>query len=446
MAIADPRLLLSVIGERGSAAALAARELLGRNGIPHRWVDVADDPLAALLRTEALAGRRLPLTVFSDGSLLEAPERYLEPVPDRIDLSAQRDYLASAAWRAELAERVGLKTRPDRDIYDVVILGAGPAGLTAAVYAASEGLSTLVIERVAAGGQAGTSAHIENYPGFPEGIGGDALTDAIYTQALRFGAEFLIGMTLAHVRPQPVGAVELELSNGTVVCARTGIAATGVEYRRLNAPGVDEFLGRGVYYGAAPGEAPAYLARRVAVVGGANAAGQAALHLAQYAACVTMLVRGDRLARRMSRYLVDRIEAHDRISVLTETELLSAEGDSELRVVTVRGPSGQRRIASDALFVVIGGAPLTAGLEGWLRLDEGGYIMTGPDLIEGDGQGRTWPLQREPLFLESSQPGIFVAGDVRHGSIQRVASAVGEGAMAVTLVHTYLSSLEGARA
>ena len=404
---------------------------------------MADDPLASLLRSDALSGRRLPLALFSDGTQLEAPERYLDPIPGRIDSSAQKDYLASAMWRAELAARAGLRTRPEHDLYDVIISGGGPAGLTAAVYAASEGLRTLVLERVAPGGQAGESARIENYPGFPKGISGEELTRSAYLQALGFGAEFLVGVALVRVRPGSDRTFEVDLSSGPTVRARSGIAASGVQYRRLDAPGVDEFMGCGVYYGSAPGEVPRYQDRAVVGVGGANSAGQAALHLAEFARQVTMVVRSDSLGRRMSRYLVERIEAHERIDVRLQSDLVRAEGENDLDAVAVCDPSGEEVIPADALFIIIGGEPLTAGLEHWLCLDQRGYLVAGPDLLQGDGPNRWWPLERDPLFLESSEPGIFVAGDIRHGSIKRVASAVGEGAMAVTLIHTYLSSLEG---
>jgi thioredoxin reductase (NADPH) len=431
---------VSIIGTAGSSAANAARVLLSRNGVPHRRIDVRHDPIAPLLREELLATRRLPLIVFPDGSELEGPVRHVAPSADSLATGRWEDFVESGRWQSELAERAGLKTRPDDDLYDVAIAGAGPAGLTAAVYAASEGLRTLVLERCAPGGQAGTSARIENYPGFPDGISGQDLTHAAYEQARRFGAEFLIGVALLGGRPRPDGTFELELTSGATVAARTGIASGGVAYRRLDAPGVNELLGRGVVYGSAPGEAITCHGARVIVVGGANSASQAALHLADYAASVTMIIRTDSLARRTSHYLAGRIDAHPRIDVLTGTQLVRAEGEEHLEAVEVTGPDGSTTIAADAMFVIIGGAPLTSGLEGELRLDEAGYLMTGPDLVSGDSD-RRWPLEREPMFLEACQPGLFVAGDIRHGSTKRVASAVGEGAMAVTLIHRYLSTL-----
>jgi thioredoxin reductase (NADPH) len=430
----------SIIGTAESSAALAARELLRRNGVPHRWIDVAHDPIAPLLREELIATRRLPLIVFPDGGELEGPAHHVTPSADSLDTGGWEDFVESGRWQSELAARVGLKTRPDHDLYDVVIAGAGPAGLTAAVYAASEGLRTLVVERCAPGGQAGTSARIENYPGFSDGVSGQDLTHAAYEQARRFGAEFLIGVALLAGRPRPDGTVEVELTSGATVSARTGIASGGVAYRRLDAPGVDELLGRGVVYGSAPGEAVACRGARVIVVGGANSASQAAVHLADFAERVTMIIRTDSLARRTSQYLVSRIEAHARIEVLTSAQLVRADGDQHLEAVEVTCPNGSKTLTADTMFVIIGGEPLTSGLEEELRLDESGYMMTGPDLVSGD-RARWWPLEREPLFLESSQPGLFVAGDIRHGSTKRVASAVGEGAMAVALVHTYLSKL-----
>jgi thioredoxin reductase (NADPH) len=349
-------------------------------------------------------------------------------------------YLRSARWRAELAARAGLRTRPRHDFYDVVVVGAGPAGLTAAVYAASEGLRTLVVERNAPGGQAATSSRIENYPGFPRGVSGEELAEGAHEQAQRLGAEFVIGVEVQTTEPREK-FVEIELTNGARFGARSGVIATGVDYRRLEAPGVEDYVGRGVHYGSATGAAPTYRDRDLMVVGGANSAAQAALHLAEYANRVTMLVRGDSIYKSASAYLCRRIEDHERISVRTSTTLTRAEGGRWLERVVVDGPDGEEALDADAVFVLIGGAPLTAGVASWLRTDERGYFMTGPDL-HAEADRSWWPVARDPLFLESSQPGVFVAGDVRHGSIKRVASAVGEGAMAIALAHNYLDELD----
>jgi thioredoxin reductase (NADPH) len=324
-------------------------------------------------------------------------------------------------------------------VYDVVIVGAGPAGLTAAVYAASEGLRTLVLERHAPGGQAGTSSRIENYPGFPDGIGGEELATRAYEQARRFGAEFLVGIDVEIAQPQDDHSVSIQLTSGGRFRARSGVMATGVAYRRLDVASIDDFVGRGVQYGATTGVAPSYRDRPVVVVGGANSAGQAALHLAEFAERVTMVVRTASLDDKMSAYLTARIRDHERIEVRTGSEITGAAGDGTLAEVEVTGPDGTDTVRADAMFVLIGGVPMTAGVENWLRCDENGYFLTGPDLgVVADEAW--WPLAREPYFLETSQPGLFAAGDVRHGSIKRVASAVGEGAMAVSLVHQHLAS------
>jgi thioredoxin reductase (NADPH) len=335
-----------------------------------------------------------------------------------------------------------LPTRPQHELYDVVILGAGPAGLTAALYAASEGLRTLVIEALAPGGQAGTSARIENYPGFPDGISGAELAASIHAQALRLGAEILVGVELLRAMPGDSARFAFELTGGETVHAHAAVAANGVHYRRLEAPGVDGLIGAGVHYGSSPSEVALCRNCDVVVVGGANSAGQAALSLADVARSVTVVCRSDSLDRGMSRYLVDRIEAHDRIEVRNRAEVVEAHGDEQLASVVIRDDERGEEVeaGADALFVMIGAQPMTAGVEGWLRRDDHGFLVTGPDLLS-DGQP-AWPLERPPLFLESSQPGLFVAGDVRHGSIKRVASAVGEGAMAVALVHQHLSALE----
>jgi thioredoxin reductase (NADPH) len=457
---------ISIIGSGADEAALAARALLAGNGVAHRWLDTDEDPIGRMLRERAGLGADRAVVVFADGSRLLAPADFVEPFPGRAareypetaafpgrsrsgmsgpartppDLVER--YVASANWRTELARRAGLRTQPSRPECDVVIVGAGPAGLTAAVYAASEGLRTVVLERQAPGGQAGTSARIENYPGFPQGISGAELTTGAHEQILRFGAELLTGTEITRTHARPDGKHELELSGGARVRPRAAVIATGVAYRRLDAPGVDDLLGRGVAYGSAPAQAPAHRDQDVVIVGGANSAGQAALHLAEYARTVTMIVRAASLDAGMSRYLIDRITAHRRIAVRTGACVAAASGRARLESVLVDDSSGHRdELQADAVYIMIGGEPLTAGVEGWLRRDRHGFLMTGHDLHQ-ESDGDWWQLSRPPLPLESSEPGVFVAGDVRHGSIKRVASAVGEGAMAIALVHTYLRELD----
>jgi thioredoxin reductase (NADPH) len=438
MPIREPK-LVTVVGRRGPAEVDRALEILGRNDVPYRWVDLDRDPLASLIDADELAGARQPLVLFADGSRLESLEDYVEPAPGDVDLTQRDRYLESARWRARLAEGAGLPTRPEHDDYDVVVVGGGPAGLTAAVYAESEGLETLVIERNAPGGQAATSSRIENYPGFSEGVSGADLAESTRKQAHRLGTEFVIGVEVQSAT-RVDELVEIELTNGARLRARSGVLATGVDYRRLEATGVEDLVGRGVHYGSATGAATAYRDRDVVIVGGANSAAQAALDLADHASRVTMLVRGDSLYDGTSSYLCRRVEDHDRVVVLTETTVSRAEGGDWLERVIVSGPDGEQALEASAAYVMIGGAPLTAGISDWLRTDERGYFITGPDL-HAEGDRSWWPLARDPLFLESSQPGVFVAGDVRHGSIKRVASAVGEGAMAISLVHTFLEDL-----
>jgi thioredoxin reductase (NADPH) len=442
-----------LVGRAATPGAAETRQFLSRNGVSFSWVDVDDDPLMRVLAAApALATVRLPCVLFPDGTILEGPGRFMRTmlVPAKqlgalpvVSAEDQRAHLETKLFKHELAARVGLPTQPQHELYDVAILGAGPAGLTAALYAASEGLRTLVVEALAPGGQAGTSARIENYPGFPDGISGGELATSIHAQATRLGAEVLVGAELVSAMPGEGGTLELELTGGNTVRARTGIAAGGVHYRRLEAPGVDELIGAGVYYGSSPSEAALCNNCDVVVVGGANSAGQAALQLANGARRVTLVCRAESLEQNMSRYLVDRIQMHDRIEVRTRAEVTEARGEERLGSVVIREAERGEEIeaGADALFVMIGGWPMTAGVEGWLRRDEHGFLVTGPDLLRQEEQPE-WPLARAPLFLESSQPGLFIAGDVRHGSIKRVASAVGEGAMAVALIHQYLSTFD----
>jgi thioredoxin reductase (NADPH) len=433
----------TVLSTTTAPASSALRELLERNHVRHRWIDIDVDPLARLFDCQQqLAGKHLPAVLLPDGTLIEAPEHYIDFAPDLDAVGANRAW-ATMRWRNEVARAVGLATEPSRQSYDVVVLGAGPAGMTAAVYAASEGLRTLLVERTAPGGQAGTSSLIENYLGFPKGLSGAELAERALEQAVRFGVEILVGTTALagelHGNKRP----EISLTSGTSVHTRSAVVALGVHWRRLQAPGIEAFVGRGVVYGAAPGDAAGLTGKTVGLVGGANSAGQAALHFAEHAEKVILLVRASSLDSGMSRYLVERVLAHPRIEVRTAATVLGAGGEERLEHVTV-GASGRdpETLPVDALFVLIGGAPLTRSVEGWLRRDELGYLMTGGDLLLADGRARWWPLDREPLPLESSCPGVFVAGDVRHGSVKRVASAVGEGAMAVQLVHRFLALKE----
>ena len=434
----EPHGPVTLIGCGGDAA-VSARDFLERNGVAVRWIDLDHDPLGAMLPAEELRAASLPLAIFADGSRLEAPRTYIERTAG-LDLSTTEQARESRHWHADLARRVGLPTHPEHDLYDVMIVGAGPAGLTAAVYAASEGLRILIVEIHVPGGQAGTSSRIENYPGFPDGISGGELAARTYRQARRLGAEFLIGAGALSANSGTGGAIEVELAGRASVRARSYVLAFGVNYRRLEAQGVDELVGRGVHYGAAPGEAPAYRGCRVLIVGAANSAGQAAINLANYAAEVTLLVRGDSLEHKMSRYLVDQIAEHDRIAVSTETTVVEARGRASLEEAVLRDPHGDKTVPADGMFVFIGAAPLTAPISEWLHLDERGYVLTGRDLLQAPGRSG-WRLERDPFHLETSHPGVFAAGDLRHGSIKRVASAVGEGAMAASLVHSYLATL-----
>jgi len=411
-----------VIGYRTSPHAQDYRDFLERNNVDYQWVDVENNPLAQFLGAPTdVEGVRLPVFVFPDGTSLE-------PLPDEGGVDSL------TRTRAALAERVGLNARASLDLYDLVVLGAGPAGLTAALYGASEGLSTAVIERSAPGGQAGTSSRIENYPGFPNGLSGQELAEAAHEQAVRFGAEIVLGSDIRWGGVED-DVVSLGLVNGSTVRGRGVIGATGFQYRRLEAEGVDEFVGAGVYYGASPMDVVYHRGDDVFVVGGANSAGQAAIHLASHARSVTLLVRGDSLEEDMSQYLVDRCCRHGGINVMTNTEVVRAEGEGRLERIVVETDGEESVLPADALFILIGGTPSTATCPYGLRRDPHGFVYTGPDL-EG-----SWKLDREPYFLESSQPGVFFAGDARHGSVKRVAAAVGEGAMAVQLVHRYLAEL-----
>ena len=417
-----------LVGRRRSPHVHDYRDFLERNRVRFRWVDVDRNPLVRHLGASAtLRQSSLPFFLFSDGSYFAVHDG---PDPE----------LAFMRTRAELAARVGLHAWPDEELYDVVIIGAGPAGLTAAVYSASEGLRTLVIERHAPGGQAGTSARIENYPGFPQGISGLELAQSAHDQAVRLGAEIVVGSQMLETWPEPDGTLGLELVNGAVVRGRSLIGAMGSQYRRLEAPGVDELIGAGVYYSSARSDLLFHRDGDVFIVGGANSAGQAALHAAEFARSVTLLVRGPSLSDSMSRYLVERCESHPKIRVRTNIRITSVGGEGKLEHISIvdRVTGEKEHVRAHALFILIGGEPTSSCARGWLRRDEHGFLLTGPDILDEE-RDHWWKLERDPFFLESSQPGVFFAGDVRHGSVKRVASAVGEGAMAVQLVHRYIA-------
>ncbi|HSV65015.1 MAG TPA: FAD-dependent oxidoreductase [Mycobacteriales bacterium] len=406
-----------VIGHRWSAPSFAMRDFLARNAVPYRWFAVDEPEGGRLLQAAGLGAGTLPVVVTPDGTALVAPSA------------------------AELADAVGLSTTPATDFYDLVIVGGGPAGLGAAVYGASEGLRTLLVERQATGGQAGQSSRIENYLGFPDGVSGAQLTDRARRQAAKFGAEILTTRDVTGLRASG-SARAMSFGSGGGVTAHAVIIATGVAYRELGAPGVAELSGRGVYYGSAATEAADCASCDVLIVGGANSAGQAALFYSRVAKSVTLLVRGDSLERSMSHYLIQQLRRTDTISVRLCTVVKEAHGDSHLEAVSLRHlPSGASEwVEASHLFVFIGAQPCTDWLAGVLHRDERGFLLTGPDLLLDGRRPSGWPVDRDPWLLEASMPGVFVAGDVRADSVKRVASAVGEGAMAVTLVHRYLGA------
>jgi thioredoxin reductase (NADPH) len=402
-----------VVGHRFSKHTHDVRDFLARNRVPARWLDVERDSEARELLTVAgVDAERLPVALLEDGSILERPTML------------------------ELAERLGITTQPGGDHYDLVIVGGGPAGLAAAVYGASEGLHTVMVEREAPGGQAGQSSRIENYLGFPVGLSGSDLARRATDQARRLGAELLTVQEAVSLDVE--GAARLvHLSDGGVLSANTVLVASGVSYRKLNAPGFADLTGAGVYYGAALTEARACADQHVVVVGGANSAGQAAVYFSGYAGKVTMLVRADSLAKSMSHYLIEQIAALPNVEVRTGAQAVGAEGeDGHLRKLQIRAADGSETVEDvDACFVFIGAAPRTDWLDGVVARDGRGFILAGPDVRD-----HGWPLARDPYVLETSVPGVFVAGDVRERSIKRVASAVGEGSMAVSLIHEYLAS------
>jgi thioredoxin reductase (NADPH) len=405
---------LRVIGHRWSPKDHQVRSFLSRNHVPYRWLDIDGNVDALkLLKDRQLDPDQLPVVLFADGSSL------VDPKP------------------GELAARVGLSTQAAQDFYDMVVVGAGPAGLAAAVYGASEGLRTLVIEPIAPGGQAGSTSRIENYLGFPSGITGADLGRRALVQATRFGAEFL-SQRATGLRVEGQYRT-VQMADGREVSTHVVLLAPGVQYRKLDIPGGDRLSGRGIYYGAALVEAVSCQDEEVFIVGGANSAGQAALHFAKYACKVTMLVRGEGLSATMSKYLIDEIERTSNIVLTAKTQVIAVEGEERLEALQLSGPDGAYRVQATSLFVFIGAAPRTDWLPPSILRDENGFILAGPDLRTEGKLPAQWREAREPFLLESSVPGVFVAGDVRHGSVKRVASAVGEGSIAVQFAHQYLA-------
>ncbi len=407
---------LRIVGHRWSLLDHQVRDFLARNHIPYQWLnpELNGDALAALQEV-GLDDSQLPVVLFPDGSTLVRPSQ------------------------TELASKVGLSVQAAQDFYDVVVIGAGPAGLAAGVYGASEGLRTLLIEPAAPGGPAGSRARIENYLGFPAGLSGAELAKRAFAQASRFGAEFLTQRATS-LRVENNYHI-VQLADGREVSCHVCLLSMGVSYRKLAVPGVERLGGAGVYYGAAMTEAMSCRDGEVYIVGGANSAGQAAMHFAKYATKVHMVVRADSLEKSMSKYLIDQIKATPNILLQTCAEVVEAVGRERLECVRLMTPEGEQERAAIGLFIFIGAEPLTDWLPSTLMRDSRGFVLSGPDLTVDNKLPAEWKLNREPYLLETSIPGMFVAGDVRHGSIKRAASAVGEGSIAIQFVHQYLAAL-----
>jgi thioredoxin reductase (NADPH) len=410
---------IRVAGTLWSPSSHRAKDFISRNRIPYQWLDIEVDSEAKALVDEVHKEQRgLPVVFMPDGQVLVNPNN------------------------TDLAQAIGMQTEASEPMYDMIIIGAGPAGLGAAVYGGSEGLKTLMIDKDATGGQAGTSSRIENYLGFPKGLSGADLARRATAQAKRFGVEILIPQEAVSIRvEQPYKFVTL--ADGTEVGCKALVIATGVTVRRLEVPGVEGLEGAGIYYGAALTEAANYRARPLYVVGGANSAGQGAMFFSRYASQVTMLVRGTSLAKGMSQYLVDQIDATANIEVLTRTQVVEVKGENRLTALVLRNQDTDEtwEVPAAAVFVFIGATAHTDMLEGIVARNNKGFIMTGQDLIEDGKISGGWNLQRQPFMLETSVPGVFAVGDVRHASVKRVASAVGEGAIGVSLVHRYLRTV-----
>lgn len=412
---------LIIVGHRWARHAHDVREFLGRNLVPYRWLDIDHGrDAAAVLEQHGLTDSPMPIVILPDGSALADPEV------------------------AELAASLGMHTHATTRFYELAIVGGGPAGLAAAVYGGSEGLSTVLIEAEAPGGQAGTSSRIENYLGFPDGISGADLARRALEQAEKFGVEVVSPQRVAALGTQGLFK-KLALADDSSLLCRALIVATGVTYRMLHAPGLERLAGAGVYYGAATSEAQMAEGEHVYVVGSANSAGQGALYFSRFAARVTVIVKGPDLTAHMSRYLVDQIDATPNVEVRPHSHVIEALGSDHLVGLRIENVvTGEiDGVAASFLFVFVGAEPRNDWLGGLVATDEHGYLLAGPDLVLDGGAGHGWPLERDPFHLETSVPGVFVAGDARHGSIRRVAGAVGEGSTCVQLVHRYLASVSG---
>jgi thioredoxin reductase (NADPH) len=413
---------IRVLGTRWSPRSYELRDFLARNRVPYQWIDVevsANDPeTKRLLEALGPEAASLPVVLFPDGTKL------LESVP------------------ADVAQKVGLRTRAQTDFYDLAIVGGGPAGLAAAVYGASEGLHTVMIEREAPGGQAGMSSRIENYLGFPAGLSGNDLARRAVVQAERFGVEILSPQEVVGVRAEGSYRI-LKLADGNEISCHALMIATGVQWRRLDAPGIDRLQGAGVYYGGGATEALACKGEIIYVVGGANSAGQAAMNFARYAERVVMLVRRDSLSSTMSQYLIDQIKETPNIQVWAHASVAEAHGETHLEEISVLCSNTNKveRVPASAMFIFIGALPRTDWLGDLVERDERGFLLTGPDLIRDGQRPKGWTLDRDPFLLETNVPGLFAVGDVRHGSVKRVASGVGEGSVAVQFIHQYLSKV-----
>lgn len=408
---------IRVVGTMWSPASHDVKDFLSRNQIPYRWMDLEHDPAALdLAGSVGENGPRIPVVAFPDGTFLVEP-------------TAQ-----------ELAERVGFQTKATRPFYDLIVVGGGPAGLAAAVYGASEGLKTVLVESNVTGGQAGTSSQIENYLGFPSGVSGADLARRATAQAKRFGAEVVLPQDVTGLRVEGPYRI-VTLADGSELSCHALVLATGMAVRRLEVPGIDEVTGAGVYYGAALSEAASCQGQDVCIVGGANSAGQAAMLFSRYAVKVSMIVRGQSIAASMSQYLVDRIEAAENIEVITGAQVLEVMGSPRLEKVRIAKGETEEVIPISYLFIFIGTAPRSGTVKGLVEMDDHGFIYTGPDLLRNGRRPKGWALDRNPFLLETSVPGLFAAGDVRHGSTKRVASAVGEGSASVAMVHKHLESV-----